>query len=299
MADNLNQTEAEAPRPRAPLNLIDQTLGDFRILGMLGSGGMGDVYLAEQNSLKRRVALKVLRQDLVNDENYLRRFYAEAKAVAPISHPNIVSVYGIGEENGIHYIVLEYVQGITLREHIKRKGRLDYDETLAIMTRVAAALERAGEEGIIHRDIKPENVMVTKKNEVKVMDFGLARQLTAEDMNLTQTGVTMGTPLYMSPEQLQGQPLDHRTDIYSFGILCYHMIAGRPPYAGDIAVTVALQHVSGKATPLRELRPDFSPELLAIVERMMAKRPQDRYQSARALLADLERFAPACRWMRT
>ena len=132
--------------------------------------------------------------------------------------------------------------------------------------------------------------MVTKKNEVKVMDFGLARHLTSEDVHLTQTGVTMGTPLYMSPEQLQGHSLDHRTDIYSFGVMCYHMIAGRPPFTGETAVAVALQHVSGKPAPLREIRPEFPAELIGIVERMLAKKPDDRYQSARAILNDLRRL---------
>jgi serine/threonine protein kinase len=214
-------------------DLIGKQLGDFKIHKLLGQGGMGEVYLAEQVSLKRRVALKILRRDMLKDEKYLRRFEAEAKAVAPISHPNIVSVIAIGEDQGIHYIALEYVQGMNLRDYVDRKGPLDLPTCKFIIRKVAEALQRAGEEGIVHRDIKPENVLVTRKNEVKVADFGLARQVTGQKVDLTQTGVTMGTPLYMSPEQVEGKALDPRSDIYSFGVMCYYMMTGKPPFRGD------------------------------------------------------------------
>lgn len=271
-------------------DLVGKQLGDFKIHKLLGQGGMGEVYLAEQVSLKRRVALKILRRDLVKDEKYLRRFEAEAKAVAPISHPNIVSVIAIGEDQGIHYIALEYVQGMNLRDYISRKGRLDFATCRFIMRKVAEALQRAGEEGIVHRDIKPENVLVTRKNEVKVADFGLARQISADKVDLTQTGVTMGTPLYMSPEQVEGKPLDPRSDIYSFGIMCYHMMTGKPPFRGETAMAVAIQHVKATPEPLSLLRPDLPPELIAIVEKAMAKNPEARYQTAKEIIRDLNRL---------
>ena len=159
------------------------------------------------------------------------------------------------------------------------------------MRQVAAALERAGELGIVHRDIKPENILLTRKGEVKVTDFGLSRCFATEaPLNLTQSGVTMGTPLYMWPEQVRGQPIDPRTDIYSFGVTCYHMLAGEPPFRGTTAFDVAVQHVQGEPRPLGSLRPDLPPELCAVVHKMMARRPEDRYQSARDILNDLSRF---------
>lgn len=284
-----NKADASSDAKEHP-DLIGKQLGDFKIHKLLGQGGMGEVYLAEQVSLKRRVALKILRRDMVKDEKYLRRFEAEAKAVAPISHPNIVSVISIGEAEGIHYIALEYVQGMNLRDYVDRKGPLDQSTCRFIMRKVAEALQRAGDEGIVHRDIKPENVLVTRKNEVKVADFGLARQVTGDKVDLTQTGVTMGTPLYMSPEQVEGKALDPRSDIYSFGIMCYYMMTGKPPFRGETAMAVAIQHVKGTPEPLSLLRPDLPQELIAIVEKMMAKSPDQRYQTAKEIIRDLNRM---------
>lgn len=289
----MNEPKTAASSKSAETDLVGQSIGDFRVERILGRGGMGEVYLAQQTSLKRSVALKVLRQDLVDDENYLRRFEAEAKAVAPISHPNIVSVIAIGKDRGVHYIALEYVQGPNLREYINKKGPLDLPVSLTVMRKVSAALQRASEEGIIHRDIKPENVLITKKGEVKVADFGLARQVASAELNLTQSGVTMGTPLYMSPEQVEGKPVDHRSDLYSFGVMCYHMMAGQPPFRGETAMAVAVQHVKGTPTPLATLRPDLPKELIGVVEKLMAKDPAQRYQTAREVLRDLNRIRSA------
>ena len=273
--------------PRA--SFVGRQLGDFKITRLLGRGGMGEVYLAEQLSLHRNVALKILKSVLAEDESYLRRFHSEAKAVAPINHPNIVAVIAIGEHEGTHYMALEYVQGRNLREYLAKKGTLSLPECASIMRKVAAALERAHDEGIVHRDIKPENVLLTKKGDVKVADFGLARQVS-EDVSLTQSGVTMGTPLYMSPEQVQGKKLDHRTDIYSFGVMCYHMMAGHPPYMGETAMAVAVQHVNGTPTDLSTLRPDMPKAMTAIIEKMMAKNRNKRYQSASEVLSDLAKL---------
>jgi hypothetical protein len=274
-----------------PVRLIGQTLGDFVVERLLGRGGMGEVYLARQISLPRNVALKILKPELAGDQQYLKRFEAEAHSLAPIQHPNIVSVYAIGKQDGLHFIALEYVRGIDLRRFIEQKGALEEAVALRIARLMAAALVRASEAGIVHRDIKPENVLLTRKGDVKVADFGLARTTAQEDVRLTQTGVTMGTPLYMSPEQIQGQQIDSRSDLYSLGIVCYQMLAGEPPYRGQTAMSVAIQHVHGTPEPLSEIRPDVRPEFLAIIGRLMAKSPSDRYQSAQEVYKDFERIS--------
>src|SRR5262245_13134009 len=271
------------------VDLTGKTLGDYQVLRKLGQGGMGQVYLAEQQSLKRHVALKLLRSDLDANETALKRFKQEAEAVARVTHANIVQVYAIGEAEGLHFMALEYVEGRNLRDYIALKGPPELLLALSIMRQVASALQRAGEAGIIHRDIKPENILLTKKGEVKVADFGLSRVLEGEQpaVNLTQSGVTMGTPLYMSPEQVEGKPVDPRTDIYSFGVTCYHMFAGEPPFRGASAFEVALKHVREEAPPLQSIRPDLPPDLCAVVHKMMAKDPAERYQSGKDLLKDL------------
>jgi serine/threonine-protein kinase len=278
-----------------PVDLTGRTLGDYRVLRRLGAGGMGQVYLAEQLSLQRRVALKILKAELAADPVALQRFEREAVAVARLTHANVVQVYQTGAADGVHYMALEYVEGRNLRDYVARKGPPDAPLAVSIMRQVASALQRAGELGIIHRDVKPENILLTRKGEVKVADFGLSLALAAGQpaTNLTQTGVTMGTPLYMSPEQVEGKPLDPRTDIYSFGVSCYHMLAGQPPFRGQTAFEVALQHVRSEPEPLAARRPDLPPELCAIVHRMMAKKPEDRYQTCRELLADLARLREA------
>lgn len=273
----------------AEVDLTDRTLGDFHLLRRLGQGGMGQVYLAEQLSLKRRVALKIMRADLAANVASLKRFQAEAEAIARVTHANIVQVYSVGSADGLQYMALEYVEGRNLKEYLTKKGPPDLLLALSIMRQVAAALERASELGIVHRDIKPENILVTRKGEVKVADFGLSRCLTGEQkaVHLTQTGVSMGTPLYMSPEQVQGQEIDPRTDIYSFGVTCYHMLTGEPPFRGQTPFEVAMQHVNKDPVPIPDIRPDLPPELCGVVHKMMAKEPAQRYQSSRELLKDL------------
>jgi serine/threonine-protein kinase len=273
-------------------DLTGQTLGDFKISRRLGQGGMGQVYLAEQISLKRNVALKILKPDLAANDIALTRFKREAQHVARATHANIVQVYAIDQWEGLHYMALEYVEGFNLREYLIKKGPPQVPLALSIMRQVASALAEANEHGIVHRDIKPENILLTRKGQVKVADFGLARSFTPDQqtLHLTQSGVTMGTPLYMSPEQVQGQTLDARTDIYSFGVTCYHMLAGEPPFKGETPFEVALQHVQSQAKPLAEVRPDLPAELGAVVGKMMAKQPADRYQTARELLQDVLRL---------
>lgn len=297
--------DADSPRPPdkpddspgpvsvAPVGNVDitgRTLGDFQILRKIGTGGMGQVYLARQLSLKRDVAVKLLRNDLATNPNALKRFEAEAHAVARLNHPNIVQVYHLGESDGLRYMALEFVDGRNLRDYLARRGPPDLPVTLSVIKQVALALQKAHEQGIVHRDIKPENILVTRKVEVKVTDFGLSRFFgEAPALNLTQSGVTLGTPLYMSPEQVQGHALDHRSDIYSFGVSCYHLLAGEPPYRGNTAFEVAMKHVHETPKPLSEFRPDLPPDLCGMVHKMMAKIPADRYQSAREILRDLPR----------
>jgi serine/threonine-protein kinase len=288
-------TKTTPPSVRPPtgeLDLTGRTVGEFHILRHLGQGGMGQVYLAEQISLKRKVALKILRPETASDPTSLQRFKAEATAVAQATHANIVQVYAIGEAGGVSYMALEYVEGRNLREYLLKKGPPDLLLALSIMRQVASALQRAAELGIIHRDIKPENILLTRKGEVKVADFGLSRCLEGDRpaLNLTQTGVTMGTPLYMSPEQVEGKPVDCRTDMYSFGVTCYHVLAGHPPFQGDSPFEVALQHVRTEPKPLTDIRPDLPAVLCAIVHKMIAKDPAARYQTGRELLKDIVRL---------
>ena len=272
-----------------PADLTGRTLGDFYLLRKLGQGGMGQVYLARQLSLKRDVALKILSQDLAQDLTALARFQAEAEAVARISHANIVQVHAVGEVDDLRYMALEYVEGRNLKDYLARKGPPDLPIALSIIRQIASALQRARELGLVHRDIKPENILITRKIEVKIADFGLSRYFANSEqaLNLTQTGVTLGTPLYMSPEQVRGLPIDHRSDLYSLGVTIYHMLAGVPPFSGNTAFEVALQHVQTEPPNLAELRNDLPDDLLALVHRLMAKSPEERYQSARELLRDL------------
>jgi serine/threonine protein kinase len=289
--DNATQAGVSPAGPALPgLDLAGRTLGDFHVLRRLGQGGMGQVYLAEQISLKRRVALKILRPDLATP-SALQRFKAEAEAVARATHANIVQVHAFGEVDGMPYMALEYVEGRNLREYLEKKGPPEVLLGVTLMRQVAAALQRASELGIIHRDIKPENILLTRKGEVKVADFGLSRCLVGEHvpLNLTQSGVTMGTPLYMSPEQVEGKELDPRSDIYSFGVTCFHLFAGHPPFRGETAFEVALQHVRSEPVPLTSIRPDLPPALCAIIHKMLAKDPAARYQTCRELLKDLAR----------
>ena len=264
-------------------------LGEFRILRPLGRGGMSEVYLAEQTSLHRQVAVKVLRPELLSDETILRRFEQEAKAAAGLIHPNIVQVFSFGQQDGLYYIAQEYVQGMNLRQLLNRRGPPELLVAYHIMRQVAAALTAAGEAGIVHRDIKPENILITRKGEAKVADFGLAQLAQTERVQLTQVGMTMGTPLYMSPEQINGETVDHRSDIYSFGVTCYRMLAGRPPFRGDTTISVAMQHLTHKPEDLSTLRVDLPPVISEIVHKMMARDPADRYQHAREITQDLKK----------
>jgi hypothetical protein len=278
-------------------DLVDRTLGDFRLLRRLGVGGMAEVYLAEQISLRRSVAVKILRDDAVSGKNntLLQRFEQEARAAGGLSHPNIVQVYMIGQAEHLHYIVQEYVQGQNLSQWVKRNGPPNFLTGLKWMKNVAVALSAASAAGIVHRDIKPENIMLTGGEVAKVTDFGLAQlNEVSEEMNLTQAGTTMGTPLYMSPEQIRGEKLDHRTDQYSLGVSCYHMFAGQPPFPGKNSVSVAVQHLKEEAKPLSRHRRDLPEAMCQTIHRMIEKKPEDRFATFEDLqdaLAQLDHAA--------
>ncbi len=273
-----------------PDDLTGQTLGDFRIVRTLGAGGMGEVYLARQLSLKRDVALKFLRPDLAADPVAVQRFQQEAEAVARLNHPNIVQVYAVGELAGRRYMALEFVDGRNLRDYVERKGPLPAAQAVLVLRQAAAALARAADAGLVHRDIKPENLLVTRTGELKVADFGLSRVLAGDadkPLHLTQSGMTLGTPLYMSPEQVRGEPVDHRSDLYSLGVTAFHLLAGRPPFAGKTPFEVAVQHVQTEPPNLLHLRPDLPVGLAALVHRLMAKDPAGRPATAKEVVREL------------
>jgi serine/threonine-protein kinase len=289
--------EEDTPPPPVFEDFADRMLGEFRLLRLLGRGGMAEVYLADQTSLSRQVALKILRPEMKTNTVFLKRFEREARAAASLSHPNIVQVFLVGEEEGLHFIAQEYVKGLNLKEYIRRKGPPSAQLGLHFIKQILLALDRAGAAGIVHRDIKPENILITNKAVIKVADFGLA-QLTHPDVQkssveLTQVGTTMGTPLYMSPEQVHGQKLDQRSDLYSLGVTSFHMLAGDPPFQGETAMSVAIQHLNKQPPRLKERRPDLPPALCQIVHKLMAKDPEKRYPDAAAVLKDVKHIQAA------
>jgi serine/threonine protein kinase len=267
----------------AAADLSGRTFGGYRLVRRLGSGGMADVYLGEQVSLGRHVAIKVLRAETLRHPGAVQRFEQEARAAAALVHGNIVQIHEVACIDGIHMLVEEYVAGPSLKTWLQARGPLDAAQALAVLTQVGSALARAAERGVVHRDIKPENLLVTRAGEVKVADFGLAR-IASENLELTQTGMTLGTPLYMSPEQGEGHAVDIRSDLYSLGATAYHLLAGRPPYSGPTAMSVVLAHIRAPLPPLEPLRPDVPATVRAIVERLLAKPPEERFATPADLL---------------
>jgi serine/threonine protein kinase len=264
-------------------DLSGMSLAGYRLGHLLGSGGMADVYVAEQTSLGRRVAIKVLRPETLRHVGAVERFEQEARAAAALVHGNIVQIHEVACLDGIHFLAEEFVEGPSLAGWLEVRGPLDARQALAVLAQVGSALARAARQGIVHRDIKPANLLVTPAGEVKVTDFGLAR-VVAEDLALTQSGTTLGTPLYMSPEQGEGRAVDARSDLYSLGATVYHLLAGRPPFTGPTAVSVVMAHIREPLEPLGRLRPDLPAEVCAIVERLLAKDPAERLADPAALL---------------
>jgi len=269
--------------------MTDKIFNDrYQIVRKLARGGMADVYLARDLSLDRPVALKVLFPEFASDPSFVERFRREARSAAKLNHPNIVSIFDWGEEQGWYFIVMEYVEGRTLRELARAEGPLEPVRAAEVAADIAGALAFAHRNGVIHRDVKPGNVMIADL--VKVTDFGIARAGDPAE-SLTQTGAVMGTATYFSPEQAKGRDTDPRSDVYSLGVVLYEMVAGRPPFVGDSPVSVAYQHVKEPPTPPREHNPDVPPALEGVILKAMAKEPADRYPSADALRTDLLRFA--------
>lgn len=283
---------SDMPNPKPNLNsdvdLSGRKLGNYQLLRRLGRGGMADVYLAEQLSLQRQVAFKALKRGLGEDQAFVQRFHNEARAAASLVHANIVQIYEVGYLDGVHFIAQEYVRGQNLKQWLVSHGTADAATAVHIMRQVIAALSRAARQGIIHRDIKPENIMLAGTGEVKVADFGLARVTSeGQGVGLTQVGVTLGTPLYMSPEQVEGHRLDPRSDLYSLGVTCYEMLAGRPPFEGDTPLSIAVQHLRTEPPRLETCRQDLPEGLCRIVHRLLAKSCQDRYATASELMRAL------------
>ncbi|MEW6769830.1 MAG: PASTA domain-containing protein [Bacillota bacterium] len=269
--------------------MIGRVVGNrYKIIRELGGGGMAVVYQGEDLVLNRFVTIKVLRDEYARDEDFVRRFRQEARAVASLSHPNIVGVFDVGCDDGIHYLVMEYVEGQNLKSLI-REGKITAGTALAITREICDALGHAHERGIVHRDVKPHNILVTATGKAKLADFGIARALGSTTMGATK--VLLGSVQYISPEQARGEPADARSDIYSLGAVLYEMLAGRPPFTGDNPVAVAIKHIQDNPPPVDRLNPSVPPALKAVLEKAMAKNPALRYQSVAAMKADLDNLA--------
>ncbi len=257
----------------------------YEIINKVGSGGMADVYKAKDHRLNRFVAIKILKQEYSNDAKFVSKFRAEAQSVAGLSHPNIVNVYDVGDDDGLYYIVMELVEGITLKKFIEKKGKLDVREAVGIGIQIAQGMEAAHNNHIIHRDIKPQNIIISKEGKVKVTDFGIAKAATSN----TITSNAMGSVHYISPEQARGGYSDEKSDIYSLGVTMYEMLSGKVPFEGESTVTVALAHIQEDAKTLEMIEPELPRSLSRIVQKCMEKKPDMRYLSAAALISDLKR----------
>jgi len=269
-------------------NYIGRLLDNrYEILEVIGTGGMAVVYKARCHRLNRLVAIKILKDDLSQDAEFRRRFHAESQAVAMLSHPNIVNVYDVSHSERGDFIVMELIDGISLKQYMEQKGTLNWREVLHFSTQIAKALEHAHGRGIIHRDIKPHNIMILKDGSVKVADFGIARVSSAQS---TLTREALGSVHYISPEQAKGSKIDYRSDLYSLGVVMYEMLTGQPPYDGETPVSVAIQHINAQAARPRALNAQIPLGLEQITMHAMAADLDIRYESATEMLRDLDEF---------
>ena len=264
---------------------VGTIVGDrYEILEKIGVGGMAEVFKGKDHKLNRYVAVKVLKEEFRENDAFVKKFKEEAQAAARLAHPNIVNVYDVGDENGIYYIVMELVEGITLKNYIERKGSLTIKEATSIAIQVCAGLEVAHNNHIVHRDIKPQNIIISREGKVKVTDFGIAKATTSQ----TTTANAMGSVHYASPEQARGGYVDHRSDIYSLGIVLYEMVTGRVPFDGETAVTVAVKHLQEEMVPPSVYCKNIPYSLEQIIKKCTEKSPDRRYQDIGDLLADLK-----------
>lgn len=263
----------------------------YEIVDKIGSGGMANVYRAKDHKLDRFVTFKVMKEEFINDDEFLTRFGIEARAAGGLSHQNIVGIYDVGQEDNINYIVMEYINGITLKELINKRAPFTNDEMLGVATQIAAGLSHAHEHGIIHRDIKPQNILVTPSGGIKVTDFGIARAVSAD--TVTTTGNTMGSVHYFSPEQARGGFVDYKSDIYCLGIVMYEMITGHLPFDGDTPVAIALKQISDPLPDIREQNPSASNAVISIIHKSTEKLSKNRYQNTDELAIDLKRAITA------
>ncbi|CEP69437.1 PASTA [Moorella glycerini] len=259
--------------------------GRYEIIDELGGGGMARVYRGQDRLLHRYVTIKILREQYASDKDFLTRFQREAQAVASLSHPNVVSIYDVGQEDGIHYLIMEYVEGRSLKDLITERAPLPPLEAIDIALQICDALEHAHENGVIHRDIKPHNILITRNGRVKVTDFGIAQAVN--EATMSYNGTMVGSVHYLAPEQARGGVTGAAADIYSFGIVLYEMLTGDLPFHGETPVAVAIKHIQESPRPLREINPGVPPALERIVMRTLEKEPERRYPSAAALRSDL------------
>jgi serine/threonine-protein kinase len=261
--------------------MIERNLSErYRLEGRIGQGGMAVVYSGIDTVLRRRVAVKVLREQLAADADFVQRFYTEAQHAAKLSHPNIVNIYDVGREGENYFIVMELVDGATLGEMIEKDGALPEPVAIDFAAQICSGLAYAHRQGLLHRDVKPANILITKDDVVKLSDFGIARAVTTQTMTMTAPGLVMGSVYYLSPEQAQGHELRETSDLYSLGVVLYQMLTGKLPYTGESPVTVALKHVSSPIPALDAEDVPISPALAAIVRKLLQKDPSDRFQSA-------------------
>ncbi|HEV2592865.1 MAG TPA: protein kinase [Gaiellaceae bacterium] len=270
--------------------MVGEVLADrYEVEELVGAGGMSSVYRANDRLLDRKVALKVMHQHYGEDPEYVERFRREARSVASLAHPNVVTVIDRGEHDGRQFIVFEYIDGENLKQLIQRRGPAPVRTALELAKQIAQALSFAHQQGLVHRDVKPQNVLLNGEGSAKVTDFGIARSLDVQH-GMTQTGTVLGTSDYIAPEQAQGQNVDEQTDIYSLGVVMYELLTGEVPFPGESFVAVAMRHINEEPPPIRDKRPDVSPRVEAAVQRAMAKSPSDRFAS----MADLCRELDAC-----
>lgn len=269
--------------------MIGKMLGNrYELLEKIGEGGMAEVYKAKCHSLNRFVAVKILKAEYSSDKDFVEKFKREATAAASLSDNNIVTIYDVGTEDGINYIVMEYVKGKTLKDIIREKRRLSNEETVEVAIQIAKALSCAHKNNIIHRDIKPHNIMVTEDGMVKVTDFGIAK--ASNSVTITNTSKVLGSAHYFSPEQAKGSYVDFRTDIYSLGIVIYEMITGRVPFNADSPVSVALKHIQETPVPPKDINSSIPNSLNNLILKAIEKEPIKRYQSIKEMLSDLEKI---------